>query len=77
MTRKEVLNLMCDIARQPHGSITADAELQTVPGWDSLAGVEFEMHVLSRWDVELDTMRVTEAVKVAEILALFGARLEN
>ncbi|WP_159997441.1 acyl carrier protein [Roseomonas sp. 18066] len=77
MTRSEVLDLMCEAARLPPGSIAGGERLDAIPGWDSLAGVEFEMLVLSHFDLDLDTMKVTEAETVPQLLALFDGRLED
>jgi acyl carrier protein len=77
MTRQEVLDLMCEAARLPSGSIHGHEMLDAVPGWDSLAGVDFEMVLLDRWDVELDPMKVTEAETVGDILALLRHRIEG
>jgi len=75
MSRDEFLRVLEDELAVPHGSLKDGQTLTAMPGWDSMAAVQFIALADEKLGVTVSGDQIAKAHTVHELLSLLGNRL--
>jgi acyl carrier protein len=62
--------LVASVLDLPEGTVSADASMESVPKWDSLAHLNICLAFQERFDVVLDMETIASSTSVARLAAL-------
>ena len=69
-----VINLVAEVLSVPPQSIPADASMQTLPDWDSLAQLNICLRMEEQFGVEMDMDAIASAVSIPALADLVSRR---
>jgi acyl carrier protein len=65
-----VTALIASVLNLPEGSVSADASMETLPGWDSLGQLNICLAFQERFGVVLDMETIAGSTSVSQLSAL-------